>query len=150
MVRNNFLGDVQPQAGPFAKRLGGKERLGHHRQLMRGNPHPSIMKDEVHRRQTVDDHALGGDLEAFVGMSSGILLVQGVPRIIDDVDNALLDLLKVHLNRRQVVGQVDGEGDALLADLRLGENDGFRHNGRDDARVFSLFADRSGRRKAGW
>jgi hypothetical protein len=40
MVRNNFLGDVQPKAGPFAERLGGKERLGQHGKLMRGIPTP--------------------------------------------------------------------------------------------------------------
>ena len=115
-----------------------------------GNPHPSIMKDEAHGRQTVDDRrTLAGDLEALVGVPPRILLVQGIARIVDDVDKALLDLLKVGLNRRQVVGQVDGQGDALLADLRLGENDGFRQNGRETRRVFSLFADRSGHRKAG-
>ncbi len=42
---------------------------------MGGNSHPLIVKYDPHIRAAADSYFLAGDLEAFIFMTSGILLV---------------------------------------------------------------------------
>ena len=117
-----------PNPVPLPNGLVEKKRLSQHRQFMLGNANSLVVKDDTHTRALTDRQGLTRDFKAFVFVSFQIFFIQGIPRIVDDVDENLLNLMKICFDRGEVIIQAYFEGDALFADLRLGKNNGFGEN----------------------
>ena len=124
MFGDDFVGYGKPQSSALAQWLGGKERLGDHGNLIRRDSHAAIEKGYADILPGVDTHAFAADVDGFMLVSGRILVVQCIPGIVNDVQKNLLNLLEVRLYFGKVIGKIDIQTNAFLADLGPGSGRG--------------------------
>ena len=141
MVTDDAVGDAEAQAGALARRLGGEERRLDLIQQPGGDTRALVVAAEPHHGAALRLYQFPAQADGFVRMRLRVLVIEGLGRIVDEVERHLDHLLVVGLDVGEVAGDLDQQADLLLAELGLDQADGVGHDPLDRAGgLFTLAA----------
>ena len=136
MLLDDALADREAQAGALALRLGAEERLEHPLGDGFGHSGAVVRNADRHAIQPV----LGGDRDATV---PPVRASDRLGRVVDDVHEHLLDLVRVHLHLGDARFDVERELDLVRHELVLEQSQGRLEDGPDGLQLtLSLLATR--------